>query len=142
MADLDPTTTPDEPDPIFEPSERLYRRIPWADVENRFVSDVSLPSPAFSVNREKYMPDPMDAIKDHPGMGVAAFCVRDIPPPIQGESGDLFEFGVEHRPEPGNYSHSEIHTYRDGLRLEDKPPRQVRKKFRDALRKKIVVIDL
>jgi hypothetical protein len=114
MADLDPTTTPGEPDPIFEPSERLYRRIPWADVENRFVSDVSLPSPAFSVNREKYMAD----------------------------ATDLFEFGVEHMPEPGNYSHSEVHTYKGGLRLDDKPPRQVRKKFRDALRKGIVILDL
>jgi hypothetical protein len=144
MADPDPAVEPAQPDPHFEPSERLFRRIPWTEVESGFVSDASLPSPVFSVNREKYSKGPADVLKDHPGMGIAAFRVGDIPSSIKGDGGELFEFGVEHRPEPGNYAHSEVHSFAGGVRLEDpsKPPRHVRKKFRDLLRQRIQILEL
>lgn len=64
---------------------------------------------------------------------------------VQSDQGDLYEFGVEHRPEVGHYAHSEVHAYNGGKRLDDldkEPPRHVRKKFRDLLRQKMEILSL
>src|SRR3954454_1871037 len=145
MADPGALDPKPEPDPLFEPLERLYRRIPLRDVEAGSISDASIPAPAFSVDRGKYRLDPREMLVEHPRAGIAAFCVKHIPAEITSDDGRRYEFGVEHRPEPENYSHSEVHTYYDGNRLDDlqkEPPRQVRKKFRDLLRQGIVILDL
>lgn len=134
-----------EPDPVFDPAERLYRRIPLKDVDAGEVSDASIPSPAFSVDRSKYLiGSPGVLIRQHPDKGLARVVVGDIPPSVQSDQGERYDFGVEHRPEPGHYSHSEVHSYRSGIRLADiekEPPRHVRKKFRDLLRRKFKILD-
>ena len=81
------------PDPEFEVSERLFRRI-------------------------------------HPEHFVSGR--------LEGEPGQVFEFGVEHVPLPDNYAHSEVHSYLAGAKA--KPPRIVRKRFRDLLRRRTVVL--
>ena len=145
MVESDSAAEPSSPDSHFDPTERLYRRIPRRDVEDGAVSDASIPSPAFSVDREKYRLNPADMLVSFPGQGIAAFRVEDIPAEIVSDDGRHYGFGVEHRPVPDNYAHSEVHTYHSGERLDDlggEPPRQVRKKFRDLLRQKIVILEL
>jgi hypothetical protein len=126
-------------DPHFSPSERLFRRIPPEDVVNGTISDASLPSPSFSVNREKYS-NARDVVEGYPGFRIAAFQVGDIPPSISGDAGESYQFGVEHEPLPDNYAHSEVNSYREGAKLRHKPPRQVRKLFRDLLRRRIEIL--
>jgi hypothetical protein len=126
--------------PRFEVSERLYRRIPLADVEANFVSNASIPLPAFSVDRETYLVNgPADTLKGYQDMGLAWFCVGHIPLPLESGSGELFGFGVEHKPIEGNPAHSEVLAYKDGVEV-SKLPDGVKKKFRDALRLKIQIL--
>jgi hypothetical protein len=139
MTDLD--QAPVDPDPHFASTERLFRRVPVADVVGMSVNDTALPMPSFSVNREKYS-IPGDVLRGYAGFRVAAFKVEDIPPELSSESGDGYQFGVEHEPLPENYSHSGVHTYREGMKQEKKPPKLVRKKFRDLLRRKIEILDV
>lgn len=137
----DPETEVAERDPYFSSSERLFRRVPPEDVVGGTISDASLPSPSFSVNREKYS-SAADVIKGYPGFRVAAFQVGDIPPDVSSDSGESYQFGVEHEPLPDNYAHSEVNSYREGRKLQYKPPRQVRKKFRDLLRRRIEILQV
>ena len=114
-------------------------------MEDGTVSDASIPSPAFSVDREKYRIHPADMLVSFPGQGIAAFRVEDIPAAITSDDGRRYDFGVEHRPVADNYAHSEVHTYHGGEKLDDvgrEPPRQVRKKFRDLLRQKVEILEL
>lgn len=144
MADLEPPAENLEPDPHFEPSERLFRRIPLADVVNGLVSDASLPSPAFSVDREKHRRNPADLLIGHTAAAIAAFKVGEIPAALTSDDGRRFELGVEHLPVAGNYAHSEVHSYENDARMEGnrKPPSHIRKKFRDLLRQKIEILKL
>ena len=144
MADRELPPDFSRPDPHFEPSERLFRRIPLADVVNGFVSDASLPSPAFSVDREKYRKNPADLLAGHPEAAIAAFRVGEIPAFLTSDDGRRFEFGVEHKPVAGNYAHSEVQSYENDARLEGnrKPPSHIRKKFRDLLRQRIEILSL
>jgi len=126
-----------EVNPHFEPSERLFRRVPLEDVENGFISNASIRLPAFSVDRETYLVNgSADSLRKHPSMGLIWFHVEDIPPTLISDNGDRFDFGVEHRPEEDNPAHSEVLSYRDGIEA-SKLPDGVKKKFRDALRLKI-----
>jgi hypothetical protein len=132
----DPAERP-KVNPHFEPSERLFRRVPREDVENGFISNASIRLPAFSVDRETYLVNgPADTLRKYPDMGLIWFCVGDIPAALTSENGDRFEFGVEHRPEEDNAAHSEVLSYRGGVEV-NKLPDGVKKKFRDALRLKI-----
>ncbi len=125
------------PDPEFEASERLFRRIHPDHFVSGILTDAFLPFPSFSVNREKYS-RPDDILREHPQFGIAAFAVGDIPQKLDAEPGQVFEFGVEHVPLPDNYAHSEVHSYLAGTKA--KPPRIVRKRFRDLLRRRTVVL--
>lgn len=129
--------TPLAPDPEFEDSERLFRRIHPEHFMEGVLADAFLPFPSFSVNREKYS-QPEDVIRDHPTFGIAAFAVGDIPPELEGEPGQAFRFGVEHAPLPDNYAHSEVHSYQNGAKA--KPSRIVRKRFRDLLRQRATIM--
>jgi hypothetical protein len=125
------------PDPEFEASERLFRRIHPDHFVGGVVTDAFLPFPSFSVNREKYS-HPEDVLREHPHFGIAAFAVGDIPKTLQADSGQVYEFGVEHLPLPDNYAHSEVHSFLAGAKA--LPPRIVRKRFRDLLRQRTVVL--
>jgi hypothetical protein len=125
------------PDQEFESSERLFRRIHPDHLAGGMVLDAFLPFPAFSVNREKYgLPE--EVIRHHPSFGIASFTVGDIPEALEDPGGQVYRFGVEHRPEPENYAHSEVHSYRDGMTQE--PSKTVRKRFRELLRRRILVL--
>lgn len=133
----DPVTERPEINPHFEPSERLFRRVPVEDVESGFISNASIRLPAFSVDRETYLVNgPADSLRRHPHMGLMWFYVSDIPLTLSGDDGNTFSFGVEHRPEEGLPAHSEVLSYRDGVET-NKLPDGVKKKFREALRRKI-----
>lgn len=142
MTESEPTEA-GERDPYFAPSERLFRRVPLGEAMDGFVSDASLPSPAFSVNREKYS-NPVDVLEGFEGFRVAAFRVGDIPNSLQSDGGESYQFGVEHEPLPDNYAHSEVNSYSHGGKLmgQQKPPKHVRKIFRHLLRQKIEILDL
>ena len=123
--------------PHFEPSERLFRRVPREDVENGFISNASIRLPAFSVDRETYLANgPADTLRRYPDMGLIWFYVSDIPPALATENNDRYEFGVEHRPEEDNAANSEVLAYKGGVEV-SKLPDGVKKRFRDALRLKI-----
>jgi len=125
------------PDPEFEASERLFRRLHPDHFVGGVITDAFLPFPSFSVNREKYS-HPQEVLREHPRYGIAAFAVGDIPERLDADPGQIYRFGVEHVPLPDNYAHSEVHSFRDGAKAE--PPRIVRKKFRDLLRRQTVVL--
>lgn len=125
------------PDQELETAERLFRRIHPDHLVSGVILDACLPFPAFSVNREKYGP-PEEVIRHHPSFGIASFAVGDIPEALEDLGGQVYRFGVEHRPEPENYAHSEVRSYRDGKTQE--PSKTVRKRFRELLRRRISVL--
>jgi hypothetical protein len=125
-------------DPGFEPSERLFRRVSVTALVGGSIDDIALPSPSFSVNREKYSA-PRDVLLGLDGFRVAAFSVGDLPGDLE-EGASRYSMNIEHEPEPDNYSHSGIHTFRDGLKMGSKPSKVIRKKLRDLLRRKITIL--
>lgn len=130
-----------ESDPDFSPSERLFRRVRICDVVGDSVNDMALPSPSFSVNREKYSVA-RDVVEGHQGFRVAAFRVGDLPGGVLGDDGSTFRMGVEHEPLKENYSHSGVHTFNGDSKLIGKPSRQARKKLRDLLRRGVKILEL
>lgn len=111
------------------------------DIVDGSVSDASLPSPTFCVNREKYC-SAAEALSTWKGFAVAALPVEGIPPVVVSDDGKEYRFGVEHVPEPFNYSHSEVNTYAGGEKMSAQPPRHVRKKFRSILRQTIKILEV
>jgi hypothetical protein len=134
---IDPKASEQLPDPEFEASEHLFRRLHPDHFVRGAITDAFLPFPSFSVNREKYS-QPEDVLREHPHYGIAAFAVGDIPESLDTESGQVYWFGVEHVPLIDNYAHSEVHSFHDEVKAE--PPRVLRKKFRDLLRRQTVVL--
>jgi hypothetical protein len=120
------------PDPEFQPSERLFRRIPPSALEDDHPPEASITFPDFSVNREKYS-HPEDVLIGYPEFGILTFQVRDVPARVSIDV-RVFTFCVEHDPKEDNYAHSEVRTYCDGKRGV-KPPRSVRTEFRLQLGK-------
>ena len=100
-------------DPLFEPSENLYRRCQADQIVGRILPQ-AFRSPSFSVNRGKYS-EPQDVlIPSYERWGVAGFQVKDVPSRIVSSGGTQFEFRIDHIPEEDNYSHSEVRTYKNG----------------------------
>lgn len=120
----------------FDPEEWLYLRIRPEGFAHFLKAGVlnlhEMQFPDMSVNRGKYS-KPEDVLGPRPEYGVAAFQVRDIPGPIVDE-GREYTFRVEHDPREGNYSHSEVRSFRDGARMKpEEPNRTVRQTFRATL---------
>ena len=89
---------------------------------------------AMSVNRSKYS-EPGDVLYSlypkYIDWGVAEFRVEDLPASLESEDESVFEWKVEHAPEEGNYAHSEVRTYRNGIYSRGlDPPKLVKKRFR------------
>ena len=122
-------------DPEFSPTEDLYRRVVRPDHigSDGFVTTAGVPFPDLSVNRGKYS-EPEDVLLGHGNaVAIAAAKVGDIPREIEQHG-----FLPVHDPEPDNYSHTEIRTYRDGVHLRQKPSTTVRKEFRLSFRLKVL----
>ncbi len=95
------------------------------------------------MNREKYC-SAAEALSAWKGFAVAAWPVGEIPSVVVSDDGKEYHFGVEHVPETFNYSHSEVNTYVEGVKMNtpQQPPRHVRKKFRNILRQRIEILDV
>lgn len=98
-----------------------------------------------SVNWSKYS-CPCDVIFDHPDNGIVQYLVQDLPSelpkdPPAGSTPKLHSFLPVHRPEPQNYAHTEICTYKEGVRV-PKPnlPETVKKEFRTIMSDRGVLI--
>ena len=111
----------------FSPSECLYRRV--REHEFRCISDgtgACLEAPAFSVNRERFSEAlwVLLPLSSHGGCAVVSFRVEHIPTDDlnSGNSPYVYTCGVDHVPEPDNYSHSEVRWYRDGQFVPGKEP--------------------
>jgi len=133
------------PDPEFEPSERLFYRFEGNYALGSPLRGLQVRSPDFSVNREKHggLPEYV-LIPNWLGLGIAAFTVASIPGPAVSEGGVMFSWRVEHVPEEDNYHHSEIHTFKTGLKCikGSQVSDTIKKGFRQALAEKMQVIKI
>jgi hypothetical protein len=116
-------------DPVFEPSEQLYRRF---ESQKPTIRDIEFPR--CSVNRSKYS-EPKDALEPRfHHCGVLAFCVADIPPKLEDSvSNSRATFQIIHCPELGNYAHSEIRSYKTDPNTPNEPSKTLKLLFRSIL---------
>lgn len=102
-------------DPIFDNSEKLYRRFCHDEVIDGRYSPSRIKPPGSSLNRGLYS-EPRDVLfPNNPCCGIAIFVVEDVSS-IEVKSGngvDVFSFGLSHKPEEYNYSHSEIIVFKN-----------------------------
>ena len=86
-------------DPLFEPSENLYRRCQADQIVGGRILPQAFRSPDFSVNRGKYS-EPEDVlIPSYERWGsIASFQVKDVPSRISSGGGTEFDFRVDHVP--------------------------------------------
>lgn len=126
-----------EVDPIFEPYEPLYMRIPpqcctRGELDQPQMAISCIVFPCFSVNRGKYS-KPEDVIKSKPHYGIVTFLVSDVPDQIPEDPS--YTYRIEHDPLHDNHAHTEVRTYKDGIqdRNRNHPGRSVRMKFRAIL---------
>lgn len=106
----------------FEVDEILYRRVPpesrYFDFDRVRIEIDSVDLPDMSVNRGT-LSQPSWLLVDFPNAGVAAFHVRDIPPPLQHLGTIWYTSFAKHRPLKKNYAHSQIEAYEAERPLED-----------------------
>jgi hypothetical protein len=107
-------------DPVFEPEEKLYRRIPpkfWGEPPFEMEVD-AIDAANISVNRSKYGPAEWAIIDDELSIwGVVYFLVGKIPKSKQHQGNVNYQFSIMHVPEKQNYTHSEIWVHCDGNRI-------------------------
>lgn len=129
-------------DPDFPPDELLYLRIKpqyfsgaQADWNQITINHIRFPN--FSVNRGNYS-EPEDVLKpDWPQWGIASFLVRDVPQQLSKDASCKFK--VEHLPEAGNYAHSEVRVYKNGV-FGYESTKAARLEFRSILRNRMVIL--
>jgi len=136
-------------DPNFRPSDYLYYRVGKEDVVGDRLLAPRIAYKNVSVNWSKYS-KPWDVIFDFPGAGFVRFVVRNLPkelpkdpPPLPKKAPPLklHSFKPGHVPEPENYSHSEIWTFKDGKRDERANLSEtVKKEFRMILAQKALML--
>jgi hypothetical protein len=90
-----------------------------------------------SCNREKYS-EPEDVLwPDFLDWLILEFFVRDVPStvPPKYPSAEAFAFRVEHDPQPENYAHTEVRTYKNGVfhRKNSEPNQTIKTWFRTEL---------
>lgn len=119
-------------DPVFEPTEPLYKRFSPAE----FVpgSSISVRFPEFSVNRGKYSEPEWVLLPQWLDYGIVVFLVRDVPAEMTSEGGVRYTFIVAHAPLEDNYAHSEIRALKEGRHVPRLDvPKTLKKKFRQIL---------
>jgi len=127
-------------DPIFDPSEHLFFRIP-PDAVVGGVDPIDIRFPEFSVNRGKHGYYWYLLYPEFLAFGVVEFLVSDIPTPLQSEGGVEYAFRPEHDPEDGNYAHSEVRTFKGKTRHQKSNlPQGIKKEFRESLVQRMVLI--
>lgn len=129
----------------FDSSEFIYFHLALTDIESgRTLKPAAMPLPDLSVNRSGFagrswyvlLPQPDDdwaKTRKRLCKGIVrlrtcdAFCEHMV-------ASKAYSFRVEHDPEEHNYHHCEIRVFEDGVRIQDrKPPTIVKKFYRDWL---------
>ena len=128
-----------DPDRLFTPNERLFRRFPPIYADGTRVEMDAIALPDMSVNREKYGPPKWLLLDDDfEGWGVFAFEVADIPDGFLVEGVRMYSFKPVHCPQKRNYPHSEVRAYENGEHISsgspERLPRDVQLRFRERLR--------
>jgi hypothetical protein len=129
-------------DPVFEPTEKLFRRYKRQHVVGGAFSGVGLSfKDAPSLNREKYS-QPQDVLfsetDEFANWGVLSFQVQHIPPSFPPEHPQYTLF-PKHTPLEDNYSHTELYCVGTPSAGYIEPGPAVRKLLRAALSQKITV---
>src|SRR5947208_17183332 len=96
-------------DPIFEPEECLYRRVPHELWDDDYVNLDAIELPDMSVNREKYGPPQWVRLlnDEFHDWGVIGFQVREIPAELQHLGVQIYRFKPKHVPQKRHFPHSE-----------------------------------
>jgi hypothetical protein len=107
------------PDPIFPPEEKIFIRFKQIDGSgNVAISEIRYVDQ--SGNRSKYCSRPSYILlPNYDNWGYGSISIKDIldiPGIITTKSGVNNSCEVAHMPLTDNYSHSEIWTYRNGVR--------------------------
>jgi hypothetical protein len=108
------------PDPIFLPEEEFFIRFKQIDGSgNVAISEIRYVDQ--SGNRSKYCSRPSYILlPNYDNWGYGSISIKDIldiPEIITAKSGETNPCEVAHMPLTDNYSHSEIWTYRNGVRV-------------------------
>ncbi|MBY0502781.1 MAG: hypothetical protein K2X03_02650 [Bryobacteraceae bacterium] len=114
-------------DPVFEPSEKLFRRIKPDGVLAGRINPNTWDLPACSVDREKFLANGMLSVLPA-GHGFAETTVGNLPPPMASEDQGIWAIIPVHAPENGNAAHSELRLHKDGLFSEKKKPGSLQRK--------------
>lgn len=133
----------------FSPWHRLFYRCSTEDVEGDRLIPSRIRYQNTSVNWSKYS-KPWDVIFDHERWGFAQVLVRHLPSRLpkelpadkkQAAKARRFVLAAEHDPLDTNYSHSEIRTFVDGVRLPEADlSKTARKEFRVELSDRCLIL--
>lgn len=100
----------------FDPAELLYHRFPGTvnSGMDAYIDQIAF-YPDMSTNRSRYS-EAGDVL--YPSYfethGVLSLRVSDVPGEIRSPGGPRYHWAAVHCPEPDNYAHTEVRTYRDG----------------------------
>lgn len=134
-----------DPDPVFHPEERLFRRVPiriWAD-PNEELPIEAMELPDISVGRSKYGHAEWVRLGGDDGMldwGVIGVKTQDVPDSLMHAGIFQYEFVPTHDPTRLNYPHSEIRAFEDGKHVRANIPEELDLRFRHRLLLKTRVI--
>jgi len=141
-----------QPDPYFDPGEKLYRRIdPQYTYEGNRVrgaalQDIQEKNPSCSFNRSKYSdPECVLDLEAYPEQTrIACLAVKNLPEPFpHNPNTPETRYGLKpiHLPEPGNYSHTEVTVTKQG-NLANKIKNEItRRNLREALADEMSAFD-
>ena len=134
-----------EVDGNFKGWHQLYRRCEKEDIIGDRLNPSRIKYANTSVNWSKYS-KPWDVVFDHPKQGIAQLSVHHLPTelpkkPPAGAKPVLHSFLPEHYPEQQNYSHSQIMTFKAGVKLvKPELPATVKKEFRTIVSDRSLIL--
>jgi hypothetical protein len=104
-------------DQSFGLDERLFYRLDVFYPVGETPTGLSVRKPDFSVNREKHggLPEYV-LIPKWRNFGIAEFRVKRMPGPIRSDGNKLYSWAPVHVPEEENYHHSEVRSFKEGVR--------------------------
>lgn len=135
-----------EIDNNYDGQHKLYRRFAKDDILGNRLIPARIKYTNTSVNWEKYS-KPWDVIFDNPEMGYCQILVKHLPTEIPKENiagAKLHNFAPEHKPEGLNYSHSEIVTFKEGIKMTGNSdlPSTVKKEFRAIISDRSIILSM
>jgi len=122
-------------DPHFQPTESLFIRLRGQSRTEASPNDIRLPIQ--SANRSKYSKPEWILLPSYEDCSVGAIKVRHVPVGMTSPGNVRFDLKVKHVPEDDNYAHSEIQTYKNGVRLKSNERKKMNQPLRLELKKKV-----